>query len=1301
MATILLSAAGAVAGAGVGGSLMGLSMATVGRFAGATIGRVIDQSLLGSGSEAVETGRVDRFRLTAAGEGEPITRCFGRMRVGGQIIWASRFSEHVETTSGGKGTAPRPDTRNFSYSVSIAVALCEGEIAGIGRIWADGTEIAADDLNLRVYPGDHVQMPDPKIEAVEGAGEVPAYRGTAYVVFEDLDLSMFGNRIPQFSFEVLRPDHAFNQTPEAEPAHAIKGVALIPGTGEYALATEPVVTTYGLGQSKTANINSPSGLPDFLTSLDQMDTELPNCDAVSLVVSWFGNDLRCGECEIRPKVEQAEFDAANMPWSVSGVLRSGAGVVPLVEGRAVYGGTPADTAVIQAISEMVTRGKRVLYYPFILMDQIAGNGLTDPYGGVEQAVLPWRGRITSGVAPGLPGTPDGSAEIEAQVAAFFGTVQSSDFTVQDGQVVYSGPDEWSYRRFILHNAALCAAAGGVNAFCIGSEMRGLTQLRSENNAFPAVQALKDVAREVRLLLGPETNIGYAADWSEYFGYHPQDGSGDVFFHLDPLWADDAIDFIGIDNYMPLADWRDGDEHQDAHWGSVYDLGYLRSNIEGGEGYDWYYHSHQAREAQVRSHISDTQHEEPWVFRYKDVRNWWSNAHHNRISGFRSEQPTDWVPKSKPIWFTELGCAAIDKGANQPNKFLDLKSSESSLPYFSSGRRDDYMQMQYLRALLGYWCQPDVNPTSPEYGGPMLDLANCYVWAWDARPYPHFPANTEQWSDGANYAKGHWLNGRASARSLHSVVAEICAVAGVAAIDAEQLHGVVRGYLVEDVSTARSMMQPLMLRYGFDAIERGGKLVFRSRTGRADAVVDMETLAVTSETPHGVKKSRDNERQVAGRVRLRFVEADGDYETIAEEAVLPDEATHRVATSEFPVLMTRGEGRQVVERWLTESKVARDTLTLSLPPSASALGAGDVIHLGAGDLYRIDRAETGVARVVEAVRIEKEAYKPVEIDELPARVALFQEPSRVAPVFLDLPLLSGDEAPHAPRLAVSASPWGGSVAVYRALADHGYDLLQTLEAPAVMGQLVAPFFRGPTGRFDLANTIEVDLIRGELEGITEQALLNGGNVAAIGDGTPENWEIIQFQNASLVGTNRYHLRGLLRGQSGSDGLMPETWPTGSYFVLLNGAVKQLELTSATRNISHHYRIGPSGRGFDDPSFVHQVHSFSGIGLKPYAPAHLTAVVQNGDVYVSWIRRTRVDGDSWDAVDVPLGEESEAYLIRVLQGSSVIREESVTNTGWTYSSAMRATDGISGPYRIEVAQISARFGAGYFSGLDLIA
>ncbi len=239
MATIVLSAVGAAAGAAVGGNFLGLSSVVIGRAIGATVGNWIDQQLLGSGSEVVETGRVERFRLQGASEGSPVLQAYGRVRLAGQVIWATEFLETVTTEeSGGKGTSGTT-TNTFTYSISLAVGLCAGEITGIGRIWADGQEIARDGLTVRVYTGTEDQMPDPKIAAVQGEDNAPAYRGIAYVVFEDLDLTPFGNRVPQFNFEVLRPEQP-GQGVEPEIARGTLGVALMPGTGEYALATQPV-----------------------------------------------------------------------------------------------------------------------------------------------------------------------------------------------------------------------------------------------------------------------------------------------------------------------------------------------------------------------------------------------------------------------------------------------------------------------------------------------------------------------------------------------------------------------------------------------------------------------------------------------------------------------------------------------------------------------------------------------------------------------------------------------------------------------------------------------------------------------------------------------------------------------------------------------------------------------------------------------------------------------------------------------------------------------------------------------------
>ena len=1307
MATIVLAAAGAAIGGSIGGGVLGLSSVLIGRAVGATLGRVLDQRLLGAGSAPVEHGRLDRLRLLGASEGAPIGQVYGRMRVAGQVIWATNFQEIRTTSGGGKGAPTSPRVTEFSYTVSLAIALCEGEITRVGRIWADGVEIAPDELNFRVYPGSQTQLPDPKIEAVNGAGMAPAYRGTAYVVFEDLDVTRFGNRVPQFNFEVFRPEQ-----PDAAPevARGTQAVALIPGSGEYALATSPVYLSDASGAKTAVNTNTPLGQTDFAVSLAALNGELPNCGAVSLVVSWFSGDLRCAQATVQPKVEQAGSDAQDMPWTVSGLSRASAALVPQVDGRPVYGGTPTDQSVKEAIAAIREAGKAVTFYPFLLMDQIEGNSLANPYDpdNPGQPALPWRGRITLSLAPGQPGSPDQSAAAEAEVAAFFGAAQPGDFTVTGDSVTYSGPAEWSYRRMILHYAHLCAAAGGVDAFLIGSELRGLTSIRGASGNFPAVEALIQLAADVRAVLGPDTRISYAADWSEYHGFQPPEAPGDILYNLDPLWADANIDFVGIDNYMPLSDWREGDDHLDAQqWDAIYNLDYLKAGIEGGEGYDWYYHTQEAEAIQLRTPITDDAHGEPWVWRIKDLRNWWTRTHHERVGGLRSDTPTAWQPGSKPIWFTEMGCAAVDKGTNQPNKFLDPKSSESSLPKYSTGRRDDLIQMQYLRALYEYWGDPANNPVDAASGVQMIDMSRAHVWAWDARPYPWFPANLERWSDGLNYSHGHWLNGRASGRFLGGVIRDICARSGLDAVDAARAYGLVRGYQVGEVTGARNALQPLLLAYGIEAVEREGQLVFLARNGRVSASIDPDRLVDPGSGDQALVLTRAPEADLAGRVRLAFVEAEGDYETRASEAILPGEESRMVAQNEFPLALTEGEGRATVERWLAEARVARDSARFALPMSDLARHAGEVVDLvtpeGRG-LYRLDRVEQAGLLAIEAVRVEPGVYEPSDAVELAQRPRPFTPAVPVTPVFMDLPLLTGTEVPHAPHLAVTADPWPGSVAVYgsASASDAGYALNTLLAARAVMGVTESPLFAASPALFDHGPALRVRLTSGTLDSVSVEDMLNGANVAAIGDASVANWEVFQFATATLISEGVYDLTLRLRGQAGSDALMPAAWPVGSTFVVLDGAPRQIDLALASRGLSRHYRIGPAARPYDDPIYVHQQHAFDGIGLRPYAPVHLRAVRDAaGDLGLSWVRRTRIDGDSWQSAEVPLGEETESYLLRVMDGATIVREVTLATPAWTYPAAMQAADGLVAPFQIAVAQVSASFGPGLFRQVTVSA
>ncbi len=135
-------------------------------------------------------------------------------------------------------------------------------------MWADGREIDLGTVTYRVYTGSETQAPDSLIAAIEGADRAPAYRGIAYVVFQRWALAEFGNRVPQLSFEVYRSIEAGDED--------IKGVVMIPGSGEFVYATEPVNNTITDGVATGVNVHTRQGATDWEVAVDQLQASLPN-----------------------------------------------------------------------------------------------------------------------------------------------------------------------------------------------------------------------------------------------------------------------------------------------------------------------------------------------------------------------------------------------------------------------------------------------------------------------------------------------------------------------------------------------------------------------------------------------------------------------------------------------------------------------------------------------------------------------------------------------------------------------------------------------------------------------------------------------------------------------------------------------------------------------------------------------------------------------------------------------------------------------------------------------------------------
>ncbi len=1322
MATVVFSALGSAAGSSLlpgGLSVLGASIsgAALGQALGAAVGSYVDQALFGASGQPqlVEGARLSDLQVTASSEGAPIPRVYGRVRLAGQMIWATQFEEQILTSTqttggvgsskglgGGGGGVGRTTVRTteYRYFANFAIALCEGEITRIGRVWADGKELDLTGITYRVYRGTETQLPDSLIEAKQGTGNAPAYRGIAYVVFERLPLARFGNRLPQLNFEIFRAVDSFEQ--------AVRGVTIIPGAGEFVYEPDRITRDGGSGVTISENVHNSQGASDWTVAMDQLQSALPNCAATSLIVSWFGTDLRVANCEVKPGVEIADKITAPESWAVAGLSRDQAHLVSLHDGRPAFGGTPSDSSVIAAIQDLKARGMRVVFNPFLLMDVPADNTLPDPYTGtVGQPAYPWRGRITVDPAPGQPGSPDKSQTAADQVASFVGTASIADFTISGENVAYSGPAEWSYRRMILHYAHLCAAAGGVDAFLIGTELRGLTWVRSSTDSYPFVAHLVQLAADVKAVLGSATRVSYAADWSEYFGHQPTDGSGDVYFHLDSLWASPDIDAIGIDLYWPLADWRDGDAHLDRLAGalSTYDLDYLKGNIAGGEGYDWYYASQADRDAQNRTTITDGAAGKPWVFRFKDIKSWWENQHFNRPGGVEATTPTAWVPQSKPFWFTETGCPAVDKGANQPNVFYDPKSAESRFPYYSRGVRDDLMQRRYLQALMEYFDTghpayvTGSNPTSAVYGAPMVDIASIYAYTWDARPYPAFPLDRETWGDADNWTYGHWLTGRTAGGPLAAVVSSILLDAGFTRFASDALTGHMDGYVIDRIMSVREALQPLELSFFFDTFETGDAIRFAHR-GRNGPVLELAPDDVVEVKPGAERISlrRAQETELPASAKLTYIDGNADYRQAAVESRRLVTRSGRVSTASLPIIMGQDQAQAMADSWLQDAWAARERARFVLPPSHLALEPSDVVTLKIGERtrhIRLSRVTDGLAREMEGLSITPSVFATTQTAFRSGRVPVPVVFGPALAVFLDLPLLRGDELPHAGYVAAFQSPWPGAVAFYRSPEETGYALNTLVTGQATLGVLQSDLPPGPVGRLDHGTSFQVRLDNGELSSVSRLAMLGGSNVAAVQNDNGD-WEVLQFQNATLVADKTYELSGLLRGQGGTEPFMANIIAAGARFVLLNEAVVQVDMSPDEIGLALLWKFGPANLAIDDPAYLDQSHAFTGLGLKPLSPVHIRGVRSSGgDVLFTWIRRTRIGGDSWDTLEVPLSEDVEAYEVDILDGSVVKRTLSASQPQVTYSEADQVADwgAPQSSYHIRVAQLSASYGRGH--------
>ena len=682
-----------------------------------------------------------------------------------------------------------------------------------------------------------------------------------------------------------------------------------------------------------------------------------------------------------------------------------------------------------------------------------------------------------------------------------------------------------------------------------------------------------------------------------------------------------------------------------------------------------------------------------------LTNWWSNQHFDRIDGVEQTSPSPWVPKSKPIIFNELGCPAIDKGANQPNVFYDPRSSESATPHFSSGTRDDSMQRAALDVTLDFWQDPENNPVSSSGEFRMVDPNASTLWTWDARPYPYFPQLTDVWSDGGNWRYGHWLTGRLGGLPVGALISSIVAEFTGLLVDTSEIHQIIDGYVVSERLSARQALETLLELYGVDIVERNGILKAIGRTRLPSSILSADDFVIIENQAESVSL-REQEADLPTILSLSYQDIDSDFQGVTCSTRRLVGQSRRAKDIRLPIVASYDRILPVVENRLQAEWLERNRVSFAVSSRHLDLEVGDIIDLPLNGLNRrlmIAQIDDANERRIETFEIAGN-NRPVSSVEVAQRSV----PQVVVPTIgppelrvMDLPVFSGDTLGLGVKVAVSAVPWPGGVPVLLSASESGFQERQTLTRPATIGSLQSELSVGPVGVFDYGNKIDVELNRMALESVDEQLLFSGRNALAV-QSRSGAFEVLQFKNAELISENLWRLSCLLRAQLGTDDAMISGFDGGAEVAILNGAVEELNVNRSETEQAFFLRAGLSGFPLVDQFASTDEYTSSKRGPLPLSPVHVRAKRDEatGDIDITWIRRTRIDGELFESVDVPLGEESEHYAVSILANGVVVRDVETETSSLLYGQADQLNDfgNTSTSLELSISQISQSVGRG---------
>lgn len=548
------------------------------------------------------------------------------------------------------------------------------------------------------------------------------------------------------------------------------------------------------------------------------------------------------------------------------------------------------------------------------------------------------------------------------------------------------------------------------------------------------------------------------------------------------------------------------------------------------------------------------------------------------------------------------------------------------------------------------------------------------------------------------------------------------------VDVSLVSDTIRGYALPGTHSTAKALQPLLV--AGDLLDQeddsGGVKIFprsKARVIRVDPL-DLGTVEDGAEPTTPVELQDPPNEPLPETVTVRYVDyeaADQSGSQIVRSRLADSDGDFAV---DLPINLTGGavQANAIAKRILWTIFANRQTVRITLPIWYLRIQENDIVEFTA--LSR--RFFLLVHKIDIGNNYKMELECSVEVRSVLSQIGAAESPTSVSPgqfmppeVIGDIVNGAGSGMTPAPGPAGGGSGVGGvgsgsTILFGMALPDTksifqggvlfwsdddtDFVPLADITEEATIGysvQLLASI--ADTSTFDLVNTIDVELVQGFLTSVTEIQCLNGFNRMFIGG------ELIGFQNATLIGTNRYRLSKLLRGLLGSSTSHPGSNVTELCLFLNDSGVFAIQLPHSSISKTRYFRFVPAGGDVEE--YTSFPLTISGEDLRPLPPAHPEYERSGSDVIISWFRQTRALVTLFSEEEVPLAEDFERYKVLIYDsgGTTLLRTIVVNNEEEaTYTSTQQTADGLtagSSAFSFKVLQVSGSVGDG--TTTDLIA